>query len=400
MDIFADLSLKRIINGAGTKTRLSGSYMPAQVVDAMVQASKSLFDIEELQAFASRVISQTTGAESGLVTTGAAAGLTLATAACVAGLDIAKMERLPDTSGMRNQVVLPRSHRNGYDHAIRAVGVKLIEAGMNEVAVGVGTRSTEPWEIEQAITNDTIAVAYFAKQTTPSLGEIIKIAKEHQIYSIVDAAAELPPATNLRKFVSMGVDAVVFSGGKAVRGPQSSGILCGRRDLIMSAALQMLDMDCRFETWNPPGNFIDKGRLRGMPRHGIGRGFKAGKEEIVGLITALTLFANRDEGAELRKYEKILRVAIERLQKLDRLTVNFLEANTSRAIPLVEVKFSNVDLSYMIKLIQFLKSKDPPIYLDERRLDEMVLQINPFNLDEGDVQQLSDRLVEAVIQTS
>jgi D-glucosaminate-6-phosphate ammonia-lyase len=121
---------------------------------------------------------------------------------------------------------------------------------------------------------------------------------------IVDAAAELPPAENLRRIIEKGASLVVFSGGKAIRGPQSTGILAGKRDLIMSAAIQMIDMDSRFETWDPPSDFIDKSKLKGIPRNGIGRGFKVGKEEVVGLITALKIYSQGDEDAYTEALER------------------------------------------------------------------------------------------------
>jgi len=128
--IYESLGLRRIVNGSGAKTRLSGSVMPDEVVQAMVQASKELVDIESLQGRASEIIAEVTGAEAGFVTTGAAAGLTLSTASSITGLDIVKMEKLPDTSGMKNEVVIARQHRNAYDHQIRLAGAKLVEADM------------------------------------------------------------------------------------------------------------------------------------------------------------------------------------------------------------------------------------------------------------------------------
>ena len=141
MNIYERLGVKTIISAAGPKTRLSGSLMPPEVANSMVEASQSLVDIEYLQAKASEIISRCTGAEAGIVTAGASAGLTLATASCVTGLDIVKMERLPETSGMKNEVVIARHHRNPYDHAIRAVGVKLVEVGLHERGLGVGSRT-------------------------------------------------------------------------------------------------------------------------------------------------------------------------------------------------------------------------------------------------------------------
>jgi len=372
--------------------------MPDEVVQAMVQASKELVDMEYLQAKASEVISEITGAEAGIVTTGAAASLTLSTASCVTGLDIAKMERLPDTTGMNNEVVISRNHRNAYDHMIRLVGVKLLEAGLDESALGVGVRSVEAWELEAAITEKTAAIAYVAKPAnSPPLEDVIKIGKTQSIPVILDAAAELPPVENLRKFISKGASSVSFSGGKSIRGPQASGILAGERDLVMGATLQMLDMDTTFELWSPPANLIDKSRLRGIPRHGIGRGFKAGKEEIVGLITALKLFAKTDHKEETIRFEWICKEIVESLQYVSELSATLLPVNESRSIPLVEIRFLSLeDSREMIKLDAELRENSPPIYLDTSRISEKVFQVNPFNLKIEHADLIAKRLNEIV----
>jgi len=388
------MGIEQIISGAGPKTRLSGSIMPSQVIDAMVEASRSLVEIERLQAKASEIISEVTGAEAGLVTTGATAGLTLAAAACITGLDIVKMDKLPDITDMKNEFVIARHQRNAYDHAIRAVGAKLVEAGLDDAGVGVGVRTVEPWELESALTMKTAGILYFAKpRSSPALGDIVNIAKRHSVPVIVDAAAELPPVTNLKKFIADGADAVVFSGGKAIRGPQASGILCGKKELITSAALQMLDMDTAFETWYPPPNFIDKSKLIGIPRHGIGRGFKAGKEEIVGLITALKLYVEKDHHAEIDRYARIASNISLALEGTPALKVTYVPPSNTNHIPYTEITFTTVNqVSDMVSIVQRLRSEKPPVFMDESRLEEMVLLANPFNLNEGDVDIIARRI--------
>jgi L-seryl-tRNA(Ser) seleniumtransferase len=368
--------------------------MPMEVVEAMVKASRELVDIEYLQAKASDVITEVTGAEAGIVTTGAASGLTLATASCVTGLDIAKMEQLPETTGMRNEVVIARHHRNAYDHQIRVVGVKLVEAGLHEKGLGVGLRTVEAWEIESAITEKTAAIAYFARPAnTPPLPDVVEVGNNYGIPVIVDAAAELPPPENLKKFITLGASAVVFSGGKAIRGPQASGILCGKKELIMGAVLQQLDMDCAFETWDPPPNLIDKSKLRGIPRHGIGRGFKAGKEEIVGLITALRLYVNKDHRKEMEDFESKVCCIADALKNVDGIKATYLPATDKRPLPLVEIEFTSVhDLDTMVNIDKSLKSGDPPIYLEDSRIDESILQVNPFNLSNEDLEVIVRRV--------
>ena len=394
MSVYEKLGVKTIINAAGPKTRLSGSIMPSAVVDAMAQASRNLAEIEYLQASASEIISKYTGAEAGIVTTGAAAGLTLAAAACVTGLDISKMDRLPDTKGMKNEVVMARDQRNAYDHAVRAIGVKVVEAGLNEAEVGVGVRSVEPWEIESAITDNTAAILFVAKpRGLPDLGEIVQVANEHHVPVIVDAAAELPPVVNLRRFTDLGASAVVYSGGKAIRGPQASGILCGKRDLIMAAVLQMLDMDNRFDTWNPPKNLIDKTRLKGIPRHGIGRGLKAGKEEIVGLLSALRIFVEKDHGNERQRYENMMKSLSSYFQDAIGISISYIPPSHDGAIPQAELKFGeSYQQKDLVALVNKLHELDHPIVLDESYLNDMRLRVNPFDLQEKDLLIIADQI--------
>ena len=294
MSVYQELGVTPVINAAATLTRLGGSRMAPDVLAAMSEAAESFVQIDQLQAKAGEVIAGITGAEAGYVTTGAAAALTLGTAACLAGMDVSKMDRLPDTTGMKNEVVVQKGHRNAYDHAVRAAGFTFVEVG----TLGYpGAGGTFGWQIEDAITDKTVAVFCPILDTpgTLSLKEVAQIAHAKGVPVIVDAAAELPPRSNLQKFIADGADLVAFSGGKAIGGPQSSGVLAGRADLIDSVALQQQDMDVRAETWSKR-HFIDEGRVRGVPTQGFGRALKVGREEIVGLLTALKTFADgKDE---------------------------------------------------------------------------------------------------------
>ncbi len=393
MHVYDRLGVKRRINGAGTLTRLGGSLMPPEVLAAMAEAAESCVDVAELQAAASRVIARETGAEAGIVTSGAAAALTLGTAACLTGLDAAKMDRLPDTAGMANEVVMCRTHRTGYDHAIRAAGARIVEVGFNDRAVGCGVRGVEPWEIEAAIGPNTVAVAYAATPADePPLAEVVAVAGAHNLPVLVDAAAQLPPVENLRRFVAAGAALVAFSGGKAIRGPQASGILCGRRDLVAAALLQQLDMDTAPETWNPPPGLIPKDRLRGLPHHGLGRGFKVGKEEIVGLIVALERFAAPATAAEeLVRSEAWLTEIAGRLDDVPGVYARLLAADETGGAPALEVSLSDGDAWALSRALQ---AGDPPIHLGEARAGEGVLLVKPGALREGDAAIIAERLVE------
>ncbi len=276
VDIPTDLMATRIINAAGTLTRLSGARVSTAVAAAMSQAAQSSFDMWALQAAASARIAQATGAEAGLVTTGASAGLTLAAAAAIAGFDVARMQALPFTGDIPNEILVPRTHRNGYDRAITVAGAKLIDVGTADRQTDAGLRGLEAWEIESAIGPKTVALLGNASGATEQdLPLLAEIAVSHCLPLIVDAAAQLPPVSNLRAPLAAGASLVVYSGGKAIGGPQASGILAGRRDLIASAALQMLDMDVRPTAFVPPAAFFGNSQPSVLPRHGVRTGLQS-----------------------------------------------------------------------------------------------------------------------------
>src|SRR5262249_32647737 len=163
------------------------------------------------------------------------------------------------------------------DHAVRTTGATIVEVGLPDRYAGAGVRDAEAWEIADAIGEATACVVYAADpRARPSLREGVNVAHAAGVPVVVDAAAQLPPAATLRPFTAEGADLVAFSGGKAIGGPQATGILCGRRDLIMAVALQQLDLDVLADHWSPPPALIDLAQLRGIPPHGIGRPCKVG----------------------------------------------------------------------------------------------------------------------------
>ena len=336
MNIYQRRGVRTLINAKGPATRLSGGIMRPEVTAAMAEAAEHCVDMAELEAHASQVIAGVTGAEAGYVASGAAACLTLATAACVTGLDPGKMARLPDTAGMRNEVVMVRSQRNFYDHAVRAAGVRLVEVGLPDRYAGAGVRDAEAWEIADAITDRTAAVFYVADAAArPPLAEVVTTAHAAGVPVIVDAAAQLPPQANLRRFIEIGADLVAFSGGKAINGPQGTGILAGRRDLVMAAALQHLDLDIFREQWSPPPSLIDKARLKGVPQHGIGRTCKVGKAQIVGLLTALELFEAEGDAARHRRWRAMMDSLVNGLQGIPGAKVVLQGIGSTDEVPAV-----------------------------------------------------------------
>jgi len=384
MHIYERLGVPVIINAKGPATRLSGALMAPEVTAAMAEAAEFCVDIAELQAHACQVIATATGAEAGYVTSGAAAGLLMSTAACVAGLDPSLMARLPDTTGMKNEIVMVRSQRNFYDHAVRSAGVRLIEVGLPDRHAGAGVRDAEAWEIADAIGENTAAVFYVAdRYARPPLARVVEVAHAAGVPVIVDAAAQLPPAANLRRFTDDGADLVCYSGGKAIGGPQATGILCGRRDLIMSAALQHLDMDILSDQWQPPAGLIDRHRLKGVPQTGIGRPCKVGRENIVGLLAALELFLAEGDAARHARWLDTANIIVEGLDGLNAATVELVGADDVTQVPLVEVCLAPSVALSALDLVIALQNGTPSIHVDPAQIDGRIVTINPTCLADG-----------------
>ncbi len=390
MDIHRRLGVTRRINAAGTLTRLGGSLMAPEVLDAMREAAGHSVDIAEMQTAASARIAQATGAQAGIVTCGASAALTLATAACLARWDVARMSALPDTSGMPNQVLMARTQRNSYDHAIRVAGGHIVDIGHNDRGTGAGIRGLEAWEIEAAVNPQTVAFVFAANAASMNdLPMVLATAHAHRLPVIVDAAAQLPPRENLRRFIDAGADLVLFSGGKAIGGPQASGILAGRRELIGSALVQMMDMDVHPQTWSA-SPLIDRAALRGIPHHGIGRGFKVGKEEIAGLLVALERFLARDDAAHASRLRARLQAIADALKTAS--PVLRARLDTSTPVPTLELQMADDQAAALNRALQH---GDPPVHLGEGRMDAGILTLNPMTVREDDDTTVVRRLLAA-----
>lgn len=269
-DIYDRIGVRTIINASGATTAVGGSLMSQEVVEAMIAASKQFVVIDELNRAVGRKIAEITGAEDGLVTAGSAAAMLVSVAGCIAGTDPASVRRLPDTEGMANEVVIHRMHRIGYDQMFRAAGGRFVEIGM--------ARGTQPWELEDAIGEKTACVIWI---DSPSCGpgalpfnQLVEIAHSHGVPVVVDAASTLPPKQHIRRWIERGADLAIYSGGKGIRGPQETGLLAGRADLIAAA------------------------RANAHPNSSIGRSAKVSKEAMAGLYAALERFAAHDHESE------------------------------------------------------------------------------------------------------
>jgi L-seryl-tRNA(Ser) seleniumtransferase len=392
MGVYDELGVTTVINASGTLTRLGGSRMAPEVLAAMADAAAAFVRIDELQHAAGTVIADITGAEAGYVTAGAAAGLSLGMAAILAGMDVGKMDRLPNTSGMKNEVIVQRGHRNAYDHALRAAGITFVEVGYLGYP---GAGGTMPWQIEEAINERTAAIACPILDTpgTLPLSQVAEIAHAHGLPVIVDAAASLPPRANLRRFIAEGADLVSFSGGKVIGGPQASGVLAGRRDLIASVALQHQDMDVRPETWFERG-MLQSGALAGVPHQGFGRSMKVGREEIVGLVTALQRYAAGDDDQDLACWNRRLDIVEDSLGEVPDVQVQ-REMVKSQCLPMLRLDLDEGRLGFTAyDALNRLLSGTPPIAVAESRAEFGTLMVNPFGLTEDEAATVGDRLRE------
>lgn len=394
---YSRYGIQTVINAAGPMTKLSGHILAPEVREAMASAAAACARIEDLQEAAGELIARVTGAEAGYVTAGAAAGLTIGAAAAIAGLDVAAMDRLPDTTGLRNEIIIQRGHLTAYSHALRLSGARLVEVGYLGYP---GQGRSWPWQIESAITERTAAIAYSVGRVPGmvELSDVVEVAHRHDLPVIVDAAATLPPARNLQRFIAEGADLVCFSGGKAIGGPQASGIVAGRADLIASIALQHQDMDVEPETWTWRTRYLESGELPGPPHHGLGRPMKVGKEEMAGLMTALEMYVARDHRAEWQRWHGMLETIRERLSGLRGVSPEILvNAKEPGAVPLLRVNLDEIVLEKSTaELVNQLMAGDPSVAVSQSFLQESALGINPIVLQPGQDEIIADRIRAAV----
>ena len=348
----AGLGLRPVINAAATLTKLGGSLMPPEVVAAMVAGSQTFLDWPELQRAVGQRIAGLTNNEAAYISSGAAAGVTLAVASVLAGSDPEKVANFPHLAGFdKTEVIVFTSQRNGYDYAVRMTG-----AGFIEVGDSLG-------DLEAAINDKTGAVVWFAgalAASSPPLEDVIALAHAHDVPVIVDAAAQVPMIANLWYFTrDLGADLAIFSGGKGLRGPQSSGLVLGRADLIEAC------------------------RVNGSPNSAIGRPMKVGKEELFGILAAVEWSLAQDEEAALARYENIVQSWIAALSELPGVTVERgfpSEAGQPMARALV-----TLDDSAKLTapgLVDALWEQDPRIAVNP--IGERGIALNPQTLADGE----------------
>jgi D-glucosaminate-6-phosphate ammonia-lyase len=358
---YQTLGVRPVINAYATLTRLGGSLMPPEVLQAMEEAAGSFIDLYELQRRAGERIARLTHNEAAYISCGAAAGLVLATAACITGNDPDKVTIFPDLAGEKHEIIVQKRHRNGYDYAITQTGAKIVEI--------------DPTcnDLETAISNRTAAIFWFQGAMTSEhdlpLADVIAIAQTRAIPVVVDAAAQLPPVSNLWHFTGMGAALTLFSGGKDLRGPQASGLIVGRRDLIEAC------------------------QMHGNPNHSIGRPMKAGKEEVMGLLAAVERYMKLDHGVREKYCEDSVAMWCDGLNPISGINARRAFPNEAgqplpRCLVTLDVAHSPMGRDV---LVEQLAAGDPSIIVEP--VGEDGIHINPMTLEAGEEQIILTRLL-------
>ncbi len=387
------LGLKPVINAIGYSTPLGNGRLDETVINAMAEASRHFMSIAEIQRLVGRRLAEITHAEAGYVVSGAAAGLTLATAACIAGLNPSIMNRLPEIgSEVPSTVVVHRSHRYDYDHAVRQAGAKLREVGFPNL--------TFPYELNDAIRADTVAILFRGdgSRNVVPLPTVIQIARDRGIPVIVDAALTVPPVENLWRYTDAGADLVVFSGGKAIGGPPASGFVVGRAELIASIALQHQDMDVRIETWSRESYGP---AVADPPYQGIGRPMKVGKEQILGLLVAVNRYIERDHTADLQSWRsQVIRIRDRLVAQLPDLAMEVEEGSGDPGNYVPQLRIDLGDKHQAARVSRLLAQRDPSVYCNEVALWKGSLTVVPSCVHEDEEPALVDALAEEISSTS
>ncbi|MDF2723680.1 MAG: hypothetical protein K0Q59_3355 [Paenibacillus sp.] len=360
MSIYDRLHVTALINAADSYTILGGSRIPAEVWSAMEEASRSFVRIEELHDRVGERLAELTRNEAAMVTSGAAAGVAIAVAACMTGTDAQHILKFPALDGLKKEVIAIRSHRNGFQMAISQTGAKLVEAGDSE--------ATTPEQLREAITPDTACFIFFDMKPdegrSVSLEEVIAIAKPLGIPVIVDAAAQLPPVDNLWNYTQKGADLVIFSGGKTLCGPQSSGLIVGRKALIEAC------------------------RMNVGPRISIGRPMKVGKEEMVGLLAAVERYVALDQAQVKERFEAIVADIRREAESVGCATGRLYPGPTGQDYPRAAVRPARMSAE---QLKEKLEQSKPSIIVTLTADKEQIV-INPLHLSDSDVKVVIERL--------
>ena len=363
--VYERLGVRTFINARGTITTLGGSIMPPDVVEAMAQASRHFVQLDEFQQKADARLCELTGAPGAFICAGAASGMLLSGAACLTGTDQGAISQLPDVGDRPNQFVISLVDSHYYVHqGFEVCGGELIRVGSRQ--------NVTPDDYASAITDRTAAVVYFlGTQPHDELATIVEIAHNQSVPVIVDAAAQLPPRSNLTDLATkVGADLVVFSGGKGLFGPQSSGLILGDADLVEAA------------------------RLNSSPFSGIGRGMKVGKEEIAGLLRAVERFFEEDEDALIAEWERRCHLIGAIAQEFTGIETVYHAPFSNRfppASPLIDLQFSENAPKTAGQVRQQLQDGEPSILASG---GDSTVRVGPQTLQAGEAELIATRLKE------
>ncbi len=360
-DVYAALGVKHVINATGTVTVLGGSLMPPEVVAAWASAARHFVNLLDLQDKVGRRIAKLVGVEAALVTTGAAGALQVATAAAITRGEAALVKRLPDTAGLRNEVVLQKAHHSCYDHQLTAAGARLVEVETAaDLRRAVGPRTALLFFMNVAEAEGRIKRA-----------EWVELARRHKVPSLLDAAADVPPVGHLSEYNRAGFDLVAFSGGKALRGPNDTGLLLGRKDLI-EAAKRNTNPHCGT----------------------VGRALKVGKEDMVALLAAVERYVRTDHKAEWREWERRLGVIEQALRGVPTLRCERVVPPVANHVPHLLLTWDERRSKLTpARLARELAAGDPPIQLGRvAGTGDKGALVSVFTLQEGEERTVADRL--------
>src|SRR5229473_4440954 len=349
-NVYEELGVTTVINAQGTMTVLGGSLMRPEVEAAMTLASQHFCSIPDLEVAAGKRIAEMLKLPSGytgLVTSGAAAAMQSGLAGILTGDSEQFIQQLPDLTGMKSEVIIQKSHRNGFDHQLRSTGVKLIE---------IETRD----DLRKAVSPKT-AMMHFSNFANAAgqikVDEWVKLAKEYKIPCFNDAAADTPPVSHLWDYANMGYDLIAFSGGKAIRGPQCAGLLIGKKDLVANALLN-----------NSPHEDT------------IGRSQKVGKEEIVGMVKAVEMFLNDDHEALNKEWQRRLEYISSQITKISTVTTSYPPMEIANHVPHMRIKWDSKKIPMTPHEIgKALRDGKPSIVLSTGENGE-ALSLNSFML--------------------
>lgn len=286
-NVYADLGLRPILNFMGPVTTVGASKMWPEIQGVMAEAARDFAVLEEVKDAVGARLAKLCETEAALVTSGTAGAIALATYGCLTGTDTAKVRRLPDLTGMKSEVIIQKPHRNGYDHAVRSAGVRIVEVETREQFINaMGPRTAMIYYLGGSRGD-------WAWETPVELPDCVTLAKKAGVPVLIDAANLLPSWDNIPRVAATGVDLIAFSGGKHIRGPQSTGVLAGRKDLLQAA-------------W-----------LNSSPHSDSqGRGMKVNKEEMIGLLAAIEKYSKIDFAALDREYERQANYVMAECKKL------------------------------------------------------------------------------------